>query len=509
MVQPNASILPPPNPEHRRVAAGQFERANQVVATGNYDYGIRLLLSCCKLDPANLVYRQALRRTEKAKYHNNLRGSRFAWLTAWSGRARMKAALGSRDYLKVLEHGEQLLTRNPWDVGAQMEMAEAADVLGLLDLAIWNLEQARQKAPNDAVLNRALARLYEKRGNFTQAMALWGLIRKARPDDAEAANKIKNLAADDTIARGQYQAVLSGGTPGQEGDGPPSPRLPTPPPPTKAPGGPRSGTNLGKPGRAGPAPEPAGAAPANDRVAREAAPLRARLEAEPTNANLYLQLAGLYRRADQLEQAHAVLQQGLGPTGNAFELTVELADLEVEPFRRNLAITEEKLQAEPNNEDLRKIRLRLRKEVNTRELELFRQKADRYPTEMSHRYEVGVRLLRGGQLDEAIRELQAARGDMRYRCQSLLYLGHCFKARNNWRLAQRNFEEALQHLPVSETARRRELLFELAQGCAEAGDLAHAIDLGMELANLDFGYRDINRLLDEWQARLHQANVSQ
>ena len=56
-------------------------------------------------------------------------------------------------------------------------------------------------------------------------------------------------------------------------------------------------------------------------------------------------------------------------------------------------------------------------------------------------------------------------------------------------------------LPLGEKAMRKELLFQLAQGCAEAGDLQHALDLGNELANLDFGYRDIGRLLDEWQAR--------
>ena len=70
-----------------------FERANQVVATGNYDYGIRLLFSCCKLDPANLIFRQALRRTEKAKYRNNLRGSWLAWLWSWPLRARLKEIL--------------------------------------------------------------------------------------------------------------------------------------------------------------------------------------------------------------------------------------------------------------------------------------------------------------------------------------------------------------------------------------------------------------------------------
>ncbi len=514
MTNANVPKLPPITAEHRRVAVGKFERANQVVATGNFDYGIHLLLDCCKIDPSNLGYRQALRRTEKAKYRNNLRGSLFARLTSWPTRARMKTALRSRDYLKVLEHGERILMRNPWDVGAQMDMAEAADMLGLIDLAVWILEQARQKQPLDAHVNRALARQYEKRGNFMQAIALWELIRKARPGDVEAQHKVKDLAADDTIARGQYHAVIQSGEELEEEDPPAEAPLPkkrstdefpaakrqdesgTPPPPTK-----------GTP--AVPAADAAAAPPVTDRLEREAAPIRARLEKEPTSPYLYLQLAAVYRRGDDLDKARAVLREGLGPTGNDFELSVQLADLDIEPFRRNLAITEEKLKAAPDNAELRRLRTRLRKEVNTRELELFRQKADRYPTEMSHRYEVGVRLMRAGQIDEAIRELQSSRGDPRYRWQSLLTLGQCFKARNNWRLAERNFEEALKNLPAGEINHRKEILYELAVGSAEANDLNKAIDLGTELANIDFSYRDIGRLLDEWQTRAQQANVSE
>jgi hypothetical protein len=87
-----------------------------------------------------------------------------------------------------------------------------------------------------------------------------------------------------------------------------------------------------------------------------------------------------------------------------------------------------------------------------------------------------------------------------------LYLGHCFKARNNWRLAQRNFEDALKNLPAGETNNRKDILYELAVGCAEANDLSRAIDMGTELANIDFAYRDIGRLLDEWHTRAQQAN---
>jgi tetratricopeptide (TPR) repeat protein len=517
--QQQRSNLPPINAEHRRVAVGRFERANQVVATGNFDYGIHLLLDCCTIDPSNLGYRQALRRIEKAKYRNNLRGSLFARLTSWPIRARMKTALRARDYLKVLEYGERILVRNPWDVGAQMDMAEAADPLGLLDLAIWNLEQARQKDGLHLHLNRALAHLYEKRGNFTQAIALWELIRKVKPGDVEVLHKIKDLAADDTIARGQYHAVIQSGEDSGETQQTPTtsaasghPAGPakkpkkdstdeaptawwlreesTPPPSTK--GAPTS-----------PAAESGPTQGVHDRLEREAALIRTRLKDDPTSPYLYLQLAAVYRRCDDFDKARAILQEGLGATGNAFELSMQLADLDIEPFRRNLAIAEEKFKANPEIAELRRLRTRLRKEISTRELDLYRQKAARYPTEMSHRYEVGARLYRVGQVDEAIRELQASRADPRYRWQSLLALGHCFKTRNKWRLAERNFEGALKNLPVGETNPRKEILYELAVGCAESNDLNKAVELATELANIDFSYRDIGRLLDEWQIRFN------
>jgi tetratricopeptide (TPR) repeat protein len=539
MPDTNAAKLPPPDPEHRRIAASQFERANQVIATGNYDYGIRLLLSCCKIDPANLTYRVTLRRTEKTKYKNNLRGSWLAWMTTSTTRAKLKAAKQRRDYVKVLDLAELVLARNPWDTGAQMDQAEAADALGLRDLAIWTLEQARQKNPRDLPLNRALARLYEKRGNYTQAIALWEMIRRAAPTDAEASNKAKDLAAHETIARGQYQQAVHNQQSGARPIGPAAPRVGTTGSGGHPPVSPDASTAThptvpaaGLTGSGGHAPAPTGIQPApreavakeskessplagrdpvvlaGDRSATEVARLRAKIEADPTSANAWLHLAGVYRRNGQLDEARDLLQEALGPTGNQFDIGLELADVEIEPLRRNLAIAEERLRTHPHDEEVRKVRVRLLKEINTRELDLFRRKADRFPTEMAHRFELGVRLLRANQVDEAIRELQAARSDPRQHGRALLYLGYCFKNRHNWRLAKRNFEEALQHLPPGDGASRKEILFQLAQGCAEEGDLAAAVDLANELANLDFAYRDIGTLLDEWERKLRQAKVA-
>jgi tetratricopeptide (TPR) repeat protein len=490
------SRFPTPSPEQRRVAAGQFERANQVIATGNFDYGIQLLLTCCKLDPGNLIYRQALRKTEKGKYNNNLRGSRLAFLTTSAAKTKLRAAKASRDYLRVLECGEEILARNPWDVGAQMNMAEAAEALGHVNLAAWTLEQARQRNPQDATVNRALARLYEKRGNFGQAILLWELVRKADPRDIEAQHKAKDLAASDTIARGNYDAVL-----GRSGTAAPEQEKVAAASPTK----PSQQVKVTAERPAKPLQPVAASTVAEDRVSREVAALRKRIQADAANVSAQLQLAAFYRRAGKLDEAREVLQKALIPTSNNFEISLELADLDTEPFRRNLAITEEKLKAKPDDEELQRIRLRLQKEIYSRELELYRQKAERYPTEMAHRLELGIRLLRMGQIDSAITELQAARSDPRQRWRAMLYLGYCFKNRKNWRLAQRNFEEALQNLPPGEESYRKELLFLLAEGAAETGDLARAVEFGYELANIDFGYKEIGRLIDEWQARLQRA----
>ena len=48
--------LPAPTAEQRKVAADNFDRARQVITGGNFDYGIQLLLTCCKIEPASLAY---------------------------------------------------------------------------------------------------------------------------------------------------------------------------------------------------------------------------------------------------------------------------------------------------------------------------------------------------------------------------------------------------------------------------------------------------------------------
>ena len=486
--QPTAGPVPAPTAEQRRIALESFTKAKELAKDGGYDYAIQLLLTCCKLDPANFHYRKTLRDTQKAKYGNSLRGSRFAFLTTPRWKARLRVAKRSREYLKALEYGEQVLCRNPWDLGAQMDMAEAFDALGLSDLAVFTLDQARQKYPKDATLNRALARQFEKRGDFQKAMVLWQLVRDTNPSDVEAAHKAKDLAASATIQKGQYEEAAAGTK-----ESPVVGRI-------------ESRANEKQ-----------------EKLAREADPILKRIEADPTEPTLYLQLAAVYRKNGQDDRARDVLQRGLGPTGQAFQIQLELMNLELAPLRKNLEHTEARIRAgkdktaaeddtatattaeEMTDAELAALRVKLLKEINTREIDLYRVKADRFPNELGNRIELGTRLLKADRVDEAITELQLARRDERLKWRAALLLGLCFKKRNNWRLAQRNFEEGLASVPDTEEGVKKELLFQLASGAAENGDLSRALDLGHELANLDFAFKNIGKLLDDWHDRLQSA----
>ena len=191
--------------ESLQTAARQYQRAEEARGNGNLEYAIELLLKCTKFDPVSVVYRQALREVSRSAAQRRGLSRWIASLSALTSRARVVSAKRSGQFLKVLEDGEELLVRNPNDLKTQTIMAESAVELGLLRLASWMLEEIRRNDPRHIPAYRALANLYEKQRQFSDAIAVWEEVRKMAPHDGEAARKINDLAAADTIARGNYR----------------------------------------------------------------------------------------------------------------------------------------------------------------------------------------------------------------------------------------------------------------------------------------------------------------
>jgi len=194
--------------EQRQVAAGQFERACEVLASDNQEkgYAYELLVSCCKLDPANTAYRRQLRQVGQELHRRQGLRRWLSPLTTLLSKTRLKAAKHARDHRKVLEHGEAVLARSPDDVATHLEMAEAAAGLDLPYLEIWLLDQARKQVPDSPEPMRRLAAAYEQQKELEKAIAVWEAVQKILPQDIEASRKINALSASNTISRGKYDA---------------------------------------------------------------------------------------------------------------------------------------------------------------------------------------------------------------------------------------------------------------------------------------------------------------
>ncbi len=53
--------------DDRRIVEGQFQHATHAIASGNYDYGMMLLLNCCRLEPGNLPFHEVLYQGQHAR----------------------------------------------------------------------------------------------------------------------------------------------------------------------------------------------------------------------------------------------------------------------------------------------------------------------------------------------------------------------------------------------------------------------------------------------------------
>jgi tetratricopeptide (TPR) repeat protein len=166
-------------------------------------------------------------------------------------------------------------------------------------------------------------------------------------------------------------------------------------------------------------------------------------------------LARLYERTGKYVEARALLEPNAANGASQQVLDDEQSVLET--LRANAAIAGQRLVVAPDDPELLAIAARLRHELDAREIELCRQKSDRFPEDMQLRLELGVALLKAGQFDAALDAFKAARSNPQMAWKALVYSGYCHLNRGQWRKAKPFFEEALPMIPPEAEATRKEV----------------------------------------------------
>lgn len=449
------------SPAERNRLQQLFQKGNQASSQGQYDYATDMFQSCVTLDPGNRMYALNLLNNLFKKYNNNKKGSKMAAISGMGAKASLKKAGVSKDWLGVIKAGVEVLKLNPWDVPSLCAMAQACEQMDHRDAQLVYLKVALDANPKDVEVNRQCGRALGKVGQYDQASICWNRVLAGKPGDVEATKAIGDLAVEKTINRGGYQEAET--------------------------------TRDVKQMRSDDEPRP------GERVLTPEEKLEKLIAKNPADVTNYIELADLHLRQDHLAEAEAVLSRALEASGGDQLIRERYEDTQLRRGRQELLIAE-KRAAEEGTEESVELAKRKKSELNRLEMDVYRSRAERYPTNLNYKYELGMRLKAAGQFSDAIQMLQLARGDSKRKAQVHVDLGECFQHIKQWKLALSNYEEAVSSISDRSSDVGKLALYRAGVIAFHQKNRELAEKYLTELAGIDFGYRDVAKWLDKLAA---------
>jgi tetratricopeptide (TPR) repeat protein len=450
-------------PAKRQMLQKCFEAGSSKSAAGNFDFATQMFSQCVVGDPSNLLYAQNFLANLQKKYNNNKTGAKLSGMRAAASKPAVTVAAKRKDWTGVITNGLKVLELNPWDTGTLAEMANACQQLGFDECQVVWLKGAWEADVKDPETNLLLGRALARQGQFDDAIACWMRVLQAKPSDEEARKAVANLQVEKTIHKGGYEDAESS----------------TQVMADKQAQAERHGT-------------------AGVRTSPEQA-LERKIAKDPSNLSLYMELADLHAKEERFTEAETVLKKALEASGGSLEVREYLEDVELRHSRHQVAIAEKRAKTE-NTDEAIELCNRMKGELNNKELEIYRNRSERYPNNLGFRYELGVRLYKARNYQEAIRVLQEARNDQKRRGNVLLTLGACFEAIKQPKLALNHYEESLESLGDRDLELRKQAMYRAGIVAMDrVKDYEKAEKHLNALAGHDFSYKDLPERLDKLQ----------
>jgi tetratricopeptide (TPR) repeat protein len=218
-----------------------------------------------------------------------------------------------------------------------------------------------------------------------------------------------------------------------------------------------------------------------------------RLQTEPDSQKLLRSLAELYTQKNQFDRALEYYQRlkNTGPGDATLDRAV--ADATVRQFDFQLA------QLNPFAPDHAEQIARIQAEKSAFQLADCQQRAEKYPTDLAIRFELGQLYLQAGKIAEAIAEFQKAQQNPHKRIAAMSCLAQCFAKRKMYDLAARKLQDALKEKPVFDDE-KKDLTYQLGCVLESMGKKEEAIEQFKIIYEMDISYRDVGAKVDAYYA---------
>lgn len=449
----------------------QFDKAKHAFDLDNLDYAVTLLENVLKNAPSCYEAREVLRASQ-VKRHAGKKGFFKKMLgTASSSSSLAKAQIALRTHPEeALAACESILSNNPNSIAAHKTLAQAAVACGFPKTAVLSLEIAHRNLPSDKEIALKLSEALLLAGNTPRAEDILKDLAAQNPRDPEILQALKDASAKRSLGEGGYKKLAKG-----------------------------SGTFrdiLKDKNEAAQLEEQEKTTKPKESLQRLAAEYREKLAQNPDNLSILRQLAEIYREAGNWEQSLplfeqlAASKQGGDPEIHQILAKLKLAQLDAEAAQLD--------PADPNYPAKHQDVLR-RKELF--DFENCQSLAERFPTDLSIRLELGQHYLKQGKTTEAIKEFQRAQASAYLKTRAQRLLAKCFSHRGMLDLAERTLQSAVKDKPELDDE-KKELLYDLGTVLEKSGKNAEAIEQFKRIYEIDIGFKDVANKIDQYYSKI-------
>lgn len=448
-----------------------LQRAQQGIERRNWALVIEICQECVEIEPTNLeVYRLLI---EAAR-----RKAKEVGKTSFMSTLRMPSF--TKDPHKQMSQA-MLRLASQFDAKSVLAAAEAAMNLArtikpVSEVAILFFEEFRHTGLFNAQALWDLSHLYYEKFNrdktqvehLDRAIKIMAELEKAKPDHPDASRLVKNWEAARSL-HGRHDRASASSSGGGGGD---------------------FRSQLASDDKAR-------KLEVMNRIIRTAEDAREvlayvdqDLAATPGDKNLWLKKGDTHRRINELTQAREAFQKAQQLDAFDFTVTMRLGDV-------TIAEQQEAIRAlEAAGQDAAEAKRRLL-EIEIAE---YRVRCERQPTEMTHHYHLGMRLIQAGQIEVAAAEFQRTVNDPRYRRPSHKYLGFCFQRKNLLDLAVQQYTSFLSLVEDALSDEAKEVRYLRGRQLEDLGKRDEAVADYSKLVELDLGYKDAAERLNKLRA---------
>lgn len=437
----------------------QIQKAEEAARKRNYDFAVELYQQILEIDPDEGEARAGLRQALKKRAETKKSGGGL--FRALSGAPQLAAARGllkARKYDTCAKTLESYLGSNPLDEDANLLLGIALEEGQRFKSARAVYEFITEIAPKNCEGLKRAGAMTARLGDHTKALEYYERALHVDPRDQEAIKARKDLAAECAVSRVNMPV---GHSRDQIKDK-----------------------------------DRAAALERDKRIHQSDEELHAELKrledryAEQREPEIMIRMADVHERLKDPEAALEWVERALSYRKEDATLAARASDLKGKALKKAIVTAGKNGDEAGAN--------RLERELWRLEADEFRRRVSINPSDFATRLQLGKRLMRLGEDDAAIGELQKSVADPRSEREARIALGQCFHKKGFLDLARKEFRSALEGMPAHDE-RAKEILYTLG-GIAEAeNDSVEARSFYARVFEVDIGYRDVAQKMERFR----------